>query len=124
MRQLGGSFGIAIINNYVAGRYIVHRTDLISNIYQGSAQLAERTTLLTQGLQSKLPVTANVHNQVMQILDLTVMKQSYLLSYLDAFLFSSSIILLVFPLLFLTRKKKSAKPISAELAEEIAESLH
>jgi DHA2 family multidrug resistance protein len=124
MRQLGGSFGIAIINNYVAGRYIVHRTDLISNIYQGSGQLAERTAILTQGLQSKLPVTANVQDQVLRILDLTVMKQSYLLSYLDAFLFSSSIILLVFPLLFFTRKKKEKKVISPKLAEEIAESIH
>jgi DHA2 family multidrug resistance protein len=121
MRQLGGSFGIAIINNYIAGRYIVHRQDLISNIYQGSQLLWERTSLLMQGLQAKLPVTANVQQQVTQILDLTVMKQAYLLSYLDAFLFSATAILVVYPLLFFTRKKKGAKPIAGELAEEIAE---
>ena len=124
MRQLGGSFGIAIINNYIAGRYMVHRTDLISNIYQGSQNLAERSAILMQGLQSKLTVTADLQKQVSQILDLTVMKQAYLLSYLDAFLFSASIILFVYPLLFFTRKKKGAKAISGELAEEIAEATH
>ncbi len=124
MRQLGGSFGIAIINNYIAGRYIIHRTDLISNIYQGSQQLLERSSILMQGLQAKLPVTANVQNQVLQILDLTVMKHAYLLSYLDAFLYSASMILVVFPLLFFTRKKKRAGAMPAALAEEIAEATH
>lgn len=124
MRQLGGSFGIAIINNYVAHRYIVHRTDLISNIYQGSQQLLERTTLLAQGLQSKLPVTANVQQQVTQILDLTVQRQAYLSTYLDAFLFSAATILVVYPILFFTRKKKKGAALSGELAAEIAEAAH
>ncbi|MCE1188336.1 MAG: DHA2 family efflux MFS transporter permease subunit [Ignavibacteria bacterium] len=124
MRQLGGSFGIAIINNYVAQRYVIHRTDLVANIYQGSAQLYERMSVLTQGLQAKLPVTANVQNQVMQILDLTVMKQAYLRTYLDAFLFSSAVILAVFPILFFTRKKKNSQPLNPAEAEEIAGASH
>jgi DHA2 family multidrug resistance protein len=124
MRQLGGSFGIAIINNYVAGRYVIHRTDLVANIYQGSGLLAERMSLLTQGLQSKLPVTADVQHQVMQILDLTVMKQAYLLSYLDAFLYSSMMILVVFPLLLFTHKRKGQTKNSAVSVEKIAEASH
>lgn len=128
MRQLGGSFGIAIINNYVANRYMVHRTDLISNVYQGSLQLYERSSLLMQGLQAKLPVTANVQKQVNQILDLTVMKQSYLLSYLDAFMFSAVCILVVFPLLFFTRKRKTSVQDSLadnkKMAAEISEAAH
>jgi DHA2 family multidrug resistance protein len=120
MRQLGGSFGIAVINNYVANRFATHRMDLISNIYQGSHQLYERTNILMQGLQSKLPSTANVQQQVNQILDLTVMKQAYLLSYLDAFLFSSVCVLIAFPLLFFTRKRKT----QAAMASEISENTH
>ncbi|MDP4197628.1 MAG: DHA2 family efflux MFS transporter permease subunit [Bacteroidota bacterium] len=117
MRQLGGSFGIAVINNYVANRFATHRADLISNIYQGSHQLYERTSILMQGLQSKLPSTANVQQQVNQILDLTVMKQAYLLSYLDAFLFSSVCVLIAFPLLFLTRKRKTQSAMAPEISE-------
>lgn len=120
MRQLGGSFGIAIINNYIAQRYAVHHNEFISYIYQGSQQLAERTAIITQGIQSKLTVTGNIQQQVNQILELTVMKQSYLLTYLDAFLFSAICILVVFPLLFFTRSKK----ISANEAVEVMEHSH
>ncbi len=119
-RQLGGSFGIAIINNFVAQRYVVHRTDLVSNIYSGSQQLATRSNIILQGLKAKLPVTANVQQQLTKILDLTVMKQSYLLTYLDAFLFSALCILIVFPLLMLTRRKK----MSVEMVKATSESAH
>ena len=120
MRQLGGSFGIAIINNYIAQRYVVHRSQMVSHIYYGSQQLAERSSLIIQGLKSKLPDTANFQQQFTHIMDLTVMKQCYLLTYLDAFLFSALCILFVFPLLFLTRKKK----MSAEAIKEANEASH
>lgn len=120
MRQLGGSFGIAIINNYIAQRYAVHHNELLTYIYQGSQQVAERTALITQALQSKLAVTGNIPQQVNQILNLTIMKQAYLVTYLDAFLFSATCILVVFPLLFFTRSKK----ISAKDAAEVMEHSH
>ena len=36
IRQLGGAFGIAIANNYIANHYAQHRSDLVSNLTQGS----------------------------------------------------------------------------------------
>jgi DHA2 family multidrug resistance protein len=106
MRQLGGSFGIAIINNYIAQRYAVHRMDFVSNIYQGSLQLTERIAAMTQGIQSKLAVTGNVQGQVNRILDLAVTKQAYLVTYLDAFLFSAICVLIAFPLILFTGSGK------------------
>ena len=111
---------IEIINNYIAHRYAAHRIDFISNIYQGSQQLAERSSVIMQGLQSKLAVTGNIQQQVNQILDLTVMKQAYLLTYIDAFLFSAICILVVFPLILLTSSKK----ITADEAAEVMEHSH
>jgi DHA2 family multidrug resistance protein len=106
MRQLGGSFGIAIINNYIAHRMAIHRTDLISNIYNGGYQFTERFNQIYQGLQAKLPVTANLQQQTYQVIDLSVMKQTLMLSYLDAFLYATLFILIAFPLIFLTRNRK------------------
>ena len=106
MRQLGGSFGIAIINNYIAHRVAVHRTDLISNIYSGGAQFTERYNQIYQGLQSKLPVAANLQQQTYQVIELSVMKQTYMLSYLDAFLYATLFILIAFPLIFFTRNRR------------------
>ncbi|MCX6303782.1 MAG: DHA2 family efflux MFS transporter permease subunit [Bacteroidetes bacterium] len=119
MRQLGGSFGIAIINNYIAHRVAVHRTDLISNIYSGGQMFTERYNQVYQGLQSKLPVAANLQQQTYQVIELTIMKQTYMLSYLDAFLYATLFILAAFPLIFFTRNKR----ISAEQVE-MAEEAH
>jgi len=106
MRQLGGSFGIAIINNYIGHRVATHRIDLISNIYEGGQQFTERYNAILQGLQSKVAVGANAQQQVYKVIDLMVMKQAFLLSYLDAFLYATLFIVLSFPLIFLIRRKK------------------
>ena len=106
MRQMGGSFGIAIINNYVAHRVAVHRIDLISNIYAGSQQFAERYNQIYQGLQAKLPFAANLQQQTFQVMEGSVMKQTFMLSYLDAFLYASLFILIAFPLIFITKNRK------------------
>ena len=106
MRQLGGSFGIAIINNYIAHRAAIHRTDLISNIYSGGQQFTERYNQIFQGLQSKLPVAANLQQQTYRVIELSVMKQTYMLSYLDAFLYATLFILIAFPLIFFTRHRR------------------
>jgi DHA2 family multidrug resistance protein len=119
MRQLGGSFGIALINNYIAHRVAIHRTDLISNIYSGSAQFTERFNQIYQGLQSKLPLAANLEKQTYHIIELSVMKQTYLLSYLDAFLYSTLFIVIAFPLILLTRKNKTLKKDTLLAAEEV-----
>ena len=119
MRQLGGSFGIAIINNYIAHRVAIHRVDLISNLYAGSAQLNERYNQVYQGLQSKLPVAANLQHQTYQVIEITVMKQAFLLSYLDAFLYSTLFILFAFPLIFLTRRSRIKNKRMLMAAEEV-----
>jgi len=119
MRQLGGSFGIAIINNYLAHRVAIHRTDVISNIYTGSPQLNERFNQIYQGLQSKLPVIANLQQQTYQIIELSVMKQTFLLSYLDAFLYSTLFILISFPLILFTRRSRIKNKEVLVAAEEV-----
>jgi DHA2 family multidrug resistance protein len=106
MRQLGGSFGIAIINNYIAHRVAIHRIDLISNIYEGGQLFTERYNAILQGIQSKVAVGANAQQQAYKVIDLMVMKQAFLLSYLDAFLYATLIIAIAFPLIFLIRRKK------------------
>jgi len=106
MRQLGGSFGIAIINNYIAHRVAIHRIDMISNIYNGGIQFTERYNQIYQGLQTKLPLTANLQQQTYQVMESTVMRQTFMLSYLDAFLYATLFILIAFPLIFLARKRR------------------
>ena len=120
MRQLGGAFGIAIMNTYISQRFAIHRNDLITNISTDSANFIERNTALIQGISSKLAVTANAQQQAYQLLDFTVSKQAYLLTYADAFLFSTVAVLAVFPMIFALRNKK----LTAEEMKVASESSH
>ena len=120
MRQLGGAFGIAIMNTYIAQRFAIHRNDLLTNITADSANFMERNTALMQGISSKLAVTANAQQQAYQILDLTVSKQAYLLTYADGFLFSTIAVLAVFPLIAGLRNKK----LSADAMKAASEAAH
>lgn len=120
MRQLGGAFGIAIMNTYIAQRFAIHKNDLITNITAGSQLFTERHAALMQGVGSKLAVTANAQQQAYQLMDLTVTKQAYLLTYMDGFLFATMAVLAVFPLIAGLRNKK----LSAEEMKIASESSH
>ncbi|MDB5281825.1 MAG: transporter [Bacteroidota bacterium] len=120
MRQVGGAFGIAIMNMYVAQRYAIHRNELITNVTEGSANFIARNNALVNGVGSKIAVGANAQQAAYKLLDLAVDKQAYLLTYLDGFLFSMLFIVAVFPLIpFLKGKKMSAEELKA-----VAESSH
>src|SRR5215210_7677793 len=51
-RQLGGSFGIAILATYVTVHTQLHRVDLLANVYAGNPQVDERLRMLTANLLS------------------------------------------------------------------------
>jgi MFS transporter, DHA2 family, multidrug resistance protein len=119
IRQLGGSFGIAIINNYLAHRVASHRIDLISNVYSGGEQFTERYNQIYHGLQSKLPIAANLQQQTYQIIDLSIFKQALMHSYLDAFLYATLFILFAFPFILLTRNMRINTKKALEAAEEV-----
>jgi len=109
IRQLGGAFGIAMANNYVASRYAQHRTDLVSMMPKGSAQLAERINAISQGIISKTGDVAGATTKAYSLINASVERQAYYLSYLDTFRLIAIFFLLVIPLVgFLRVKKKSA----------------
>ncbi len=120
MRQLGGAFGIAFMNIYVDQRYAIHRNELISNITAGSANFMARNSALVNGVGSKLAVGANAQQTAYKLLDYSVDKQAYLLTYLDGFLFSVLFILAVFPLIPFLKNKK----LDAATQKAVAESSH
>lgn len=117
MRQIGGAFGIAIMNMYVAQRYAIHRNELISNITEGSANFIQRNAGLINGVGSKLAVPGNAQQQAYKLIDLAVDKQAYLLTYLDGFLFSILFILAVFPLIPFLKGNKVNEATRKAVAE-------
>ncbi|MFT4154221.1 DHA2 family efflux MFS transporter permease subunit [Parafilimonas sp.] len=110
LRQLGGAFGIAIANNYVAHHYIVHRTNLVANLTPGSPELTGRMDAITQGLSSRMNIdSASASHAALGILNNQLDRQAYYLSYLDTFNLIAVFFLAVLPLVvFLRTKKKRA----------------
>ncbi|UKJ05981.1 DHA2 family efflux MFS transporter permease subunit [Solitalea lacus] len=121
MRQLGGSFGIALTNTYVANRVAVHRNDLISNVTEGNFLASERINQLTQAFYSKGFSFDVAKNQAMHVLDGMVTKQAFLMSYLDAFRLVGLFFVICIPLILLVKKGK--KP-SEEAIKAAAEAAH
>jgi DHA2 family multidrug resistance protein len=108
------------MNIYVDQRYAIHRNDLISNITQGSAAFVQRNNAIVAGIGSKAAVAHNVQQQAYMLMDYTIDKQAYLLTYLDGFLFSVLFILAVFPLIPFLKNKK----LDVATQKAVAESSH
>ncbi|MET4141280.1 DHA2 family efflux MFS transporter permease subunit [Pedobacter sp. UYP1] len=111
MRQLGGSFGISIINTYVARRVALHRMDLITHIKLENPVAVERINTYTHLFQQKGFGLLDAKQKAMQLIENVVVKQSFFSSYLDAYLLIGLFFAIVLPLLIFVAKRDKAKPI-------------
>jgi MFS transporter, DHA2 family, multidrug resistance protein len=122
IRQLGGAFGIAMANNFIAQRYAQHRTDLVSNLTDGSAMLTSQTNNMAQHFVSSggFDLTTAT-TKAYAMISASVDRQAYYLSYLDTFRLITIFFIAVIPLVvFLKTKKKSPEDevaVKAAMAE-------
>lgn len=119
IRQLGGAFGIALANNYIAHQYMQHRTDLVANITNNSATVNQFRTGIAQGLAARTGDLYHAATQAMKLLDLKIDRQSYYLAYLDTFHLIGWFFIIVLPLVVFLRvkKNKDAKVAMAAASE-------
>lgn len=117
MRQLGGSFGISIINTYSYQRLAVHRTTLISHITDTNPLVTERLNSYTHYFQSKGAGLFESRQRALKMIDLSVVKQSTLMSYLDSYLFIGLLFILALPLLLLVMKRPAKRPANVILSD-------
>lgn len=118
LRQIGGSLGIAIMNTFVANRFMVHKTQLVSGLQAENLVMSAWLTNTKNLLVSKGYDIYNADKLSYQILDLNVNKQSFLLSYLDGFLLISVFFIAAVPFMFLLRTQKLDKATQAKIQEE------
>ncbi|HTQ32282.1 MAG TPA: DHA2 family efflux MFS transporter permease subunit [Opitutaceae bacterium] len=119
MRQVGGAFGIALMNTYVTERAAVHRTGLVSHLVASDPATQARLHQITAALQARgFPLLAAQH-RALAALDAMVNQQSALLAYLDTFKFISFFCLLCLPLIVLI-----GRPRSLTVAAEAAAKAH
>ncbi|WNM17806.1 DHA2 family efflux MFS transporter permease subunit [Flavobacterium capsici] len=112
MRQLGGSFGIAIITTFIARFNQEHRVNLISHLDPAKTVVQERIAALQRGFMSKGFSYDVALEKAYKVLDFGVTKQSTVLSYMDVFLYLGVLFLLCIPITLLIKRSKNKVSMS------------
>ena len=105
-RQLGGSFGIAILVTYVTVHTQLHRVDLLANVYSGNPFVEERLRMLTANLLTHGYDPEAARRGALALLDQQTMRQASMLSYNDAWMLLLLTFVCVSPAVLLLRKPK------------------
>ena len=119
VRQLGGAFGVAITNTYIAQRSAVHRNDLVSNLQPGDALTTDRLNAMAQSLASRGVNAFDSVTAAYRNMDALISKQALMISYLDTFRLAGLFFVITLPLLFLMQNKKM-DPAAAKAAADAA----
>jgi MFS transporter, DHA2 family, multidrug resistance protein len=110
MRQLGGSFGIALVTTYIQLHSWVHRTTLLSHVTMYDPAVRERVAAVTGGLMSKGSDLYQAQQQAYGALEGAVVQQTFLLTYMDAFRVVGIFFLVCIPLLLLFKRRRGPAP--------------
>jgi len=113
MRQMGGSFGIALINTYIAHRAADNRNSLVTHITATDLPTQDRLRLATARFVSTGSTVYDAGRRALAALEATVERQTFLMSYMDAFLLLALLNACCIPLLMTTIRKKKKGVVSA-----------
>jgi DHA2 family multidrug resistance protein len=113
MRQLGGSFGIAIITTMISRWNMEHRSTLITNLNRFSPEIQNKVLMYQQSFIQKGFAPNEALAKAYQVMDLSVMKQASVLTYMDAFLYLGVLFLIFIPIILIIIKKGAGKVSAA-----------
>ncbi len=113
-RQLGGSFGIAILGTFLTNKVQFHRVQLLQYVYPNNPAVVQRMQMF-KGNFIAHGMSADVAQQAAaRVIDGTVMRQASILAYNDSWLFILICFVCTTPAILLLRKPRSAAaPVDA-----------
>ncbi|KOS04746.1 MFS transporter [Flavobacterium akiainvivens] len=106
LRQLGGSFGIAIISTFLTRFTQKHRVDLVSHEKLYDYETQQRVKQLTAGFMSKGFSPNEALQKAYAALEGGVLKQATVLSYMDIFLYLGILFAVCIPFILLVKEGK------------------
>jgi len=119
-RQLGGAFGIAIMNTYATNRFATHRSDLVSNLQGNNPLFTERLNGITQGIIAKGGNPVLAKQTAYGILDQTISNQAQMQAYLDGFLLIAIFFVSTIPFMLFLKNEN----MDAETRAKVAAAAH
>jgi MFS transporter, DHA2 family, multidrug resistance protein len=118
MRQLGGSFGVALITTFLAQQNVVHRSSLVSHLDVNSYTVQQRISALQHGFMAKGMSATEALKSGYKALEYSVAKQAAVLSYMDAFLYLGIMFLVCIPFVLMVKGNKGKSKI------DLSEAMH
>jgi DHA2 family multidrug resistance protein len=112
MRQLGGSFGIAIITTYISRRNMQHRSDLVSHLSTDNPAVMQRIAASQHMFETKGRSANTALQTAYQTMDFQVSKQAVVLSYMDVFLYLGILFLICIPFIMMVKASKAKVDLS------------
>jgi MFS transporter, DHA2 family, multidrug resistance protein len=114
MRQLGGSFGVAIVATFIQHRAWAHREDLLRYVTPFDFAMRERLDTIVHGLMARGSALVEAQRQAYAAIDGIVTKQAYLLTYMDAFRTIGVFFICCIPLVVLFKKVRTPATVRYE----------
>lgn len=118
IRQLGGTFGTAIMTTYISTRSVLHVSRLADNVSSYNPISAERIRQFTNLFLSKGDALITATGKAYGMMQGTLIRQAMVLTYADAFLIIGGFFLVCVPLLLLFIGRKIQASEHAEMVME------
>ena len=118
MRQLGGSFGIALITTFISNQTTKHAAYLSEHMHSYDLDVQQRISGLQATFMGKGMTSDAALEAAYKILDLSVLKQASVMAYMDVFLYLGLMFLLCIPFVLFVKQKKGREPI------DVSEAVH
>ncbi|MEI9934990.1 MAG: DHA2 family efflux MFS transporter permease subunit [Ferruginibacter sp.] len=118
MRQLGGSFGIALITTFMSRQNEVHYSNLVSHLDRNNPYVQQMVTGMQHNYISKGMAPNTALSSTYTSLSYMVTKQATVLSYMDVFLYLGILFIICIPFILMTRGEKKGNKI------DLSEAMH
>ncbi len=116
IRQLGGSFGVAIVGTYLERSIQSNRVALLPNISLYSPETVQRLQAFTQNFVSRGFPLEQARQQAYAALEGTLMKQVSLITYAQVFTTLGLFFLACLPLILLVKRAKPGEKMDLNAA--------
>jgi DHA2 family multidrug resistance protein len=111
MRQLGGSFGIALMTTFISQRVMLHRVNLLSYLNPFNPTFTERIGMYTKAFISKGFSFMQAEQMANKAIDGMLMKQSMLMAYMDAFVVVGFFFIACIPIVLIFQRQRIKGPV-------------
>lgn len=112
VRQLGGSFGIALISTFISRQSVQHRADLINHLSPYDLDVQQRLAAMKANFLAHGSTLDQATQQANKMLDVLATRQAMLLTYMDVFIYIGVFFLLCVPFVLMLKPVKSKVDVS------------